>query len=423
MNNFFYYKKSTQLYVGKCAISDITRKTGTPVYIYSAESIISRVKSYQEGLKKYRHIIAYALKANSNGEIIRLVSKLGCGADITSGGELYRALKGGVKPSKIVYAGVGKTADEMRYALKSGILMFNVESWPEVVLLDSIAASMRLKARIAVRINPDVDARTHKKITTGRSGTKFGIPISEAIDFYVAASRLKNIEIVGIHSHIGSQITSSTPFVIAAKKIRELIRHIENKGIKISYVDLGGGLGITYRYGIDKPPAPEDFVKDVLAVFSKDDFKNRTFIFEPGRSIVGESGSLVSSVIYHKKVLGKNFIITDAAMSDLIRPTLYDAYHEILPVVKPKNYVGIKADVVGPICETGDFVGLGRELPELKSGDLLAIMSAGAYGYAMSSQYNSRPRSPEVMVYPDGKFRLIRRRETYQDLVRTELVD
>ena len=421
MENFFKYKNKS-LHIDGVEIPRIIRHTGTPVYIYSARRIISRIESYKKGLKGYSHIICYALKANSNNAIVRLVSKSGCGADITSGGELYRALKGGVDPSKIVYAGVGKTAEEMRYALKSGILMFNLESWPEAVLLNSVAGSAGKKARVAVRINPDVDARTHKKITTGRSGTKFGIPISEAVEFYRRLAGLKNLEISGIHSHIGSQITSSAPFVESARKIKDLIPQIEKFAL-IKYVDLGGGLGITYR-PTDNPPAPERFAKDVLKVFSSHEDKKRTYIFEPGRSIVGDSSCLVSSVIYVKKVLGKNFVILDAGMSDLIRPALYDAYHEILPVgLYSSSGRFMKADVVGPICETGDFLGLARKLPaEINSGDLIAVMSAGAYGYAMSSQYNSRPRPAEVMVYPDGKFRVIRRREDYQDLVRTEKI-
>ncbi|MDI6756576.1 MAG: diaminopimelate decarboxylase, partial [Endomicrobiia bacterium] len=377
-----------------------------------------QMRDYKKGLASRNHILCYALKANSNPSILALARSEGCGADITSGGELHEALAAGISASKIVYAGVGKTDGEIRQAVKAGILMFNVESRAEIESINSIAGRFGKKARVAVRINPDVDAKTHKKITTGTARAKFGIPISDAIEFYLSSRPLKNIEIAGIHSHIGSQIVSVAPFVSAAKKIKNLVGKLESAGFKIKYVDLGGGLGIRYRRG-ENPPSPESFVREMFGVFSSERDLARTYIFEPGRSIVGVAGALVASVVYHKEVLGKHFFIADAGMSDLIRPTLYDAYHEILPVKKPRAKT-VTADVVGPICETGDFLALSRKLPLMKKNDLIAVMCAGAYGFAMSSRYNSRPRAAEILV-SDGKFKIVRKRETYADLAMTDL--
>lgn len=410
MNHFRY--KNNLLCVEGLSLSDIAGRVGTPFFVYSRSSIQEQIRSYKKGIASRNHILCYALKANSNPAILGLARSEGCGADITSGGELYAALAAGISASKIVYAGVGKTDGEIRSAVKAGILMFNVESRAEIESINSIAGRLGKKARVAVRINPDVDAKTHKKITTGKSRTKFGIPISDAVGFYLSARSLKNIETAGIHSHIGSQIVSVAPFVAAAKKIKNLVGKLESVGLKIKYVDLGGGLGIRYRD--ENPPSGESFVREMFGVFSSERDLARTYIFEPGRSIVGAAGALVASVVYHKEVLGKHFFIADAGMSDLIRPTLYDAYHEILPVKKPRGK-NITADVVGPICETGDFLGLSRRLPLMKKNDLIAVMCAGAYGFAMSSRYNSRPRAAEVLV-SDGKFKIVRKRETYADL-------
>ncbi|PKN00691.1 MAG: diaminopimelate decarboxylase [Elusimicrobia bacterium HGW-Elusimicrobia-1] len=410
MNPFVY--KNRNLCVDGISLKSIARKVGTPFFIYSRDNIERRILDYKKGLASVRHLLCYAVKANSNPAVLKVIRAAGCGADITSGGELYAAMAAGISPSKLVYAGVGKTDGEIRAAIKAGILMFNVESRAELEAIDGIAARAGKIVRVAVRINPDVDAGTHKKITTGKSRTKFGIPISDALEFYNAARRMKHIEPAGIHSHIGSQIVSTSPFTAAARKIKKLTDRLESSGLSIKYVDLGGGLGI--RYNDENPPSPSTFVKETLSVFSSDRDAARTYIFEPGRSIVGEAGALVASVIYHKEALGKHFFIADAGMSDLIRPTLYDAYHEILPVEKSASRV-VTADIVGPICETGDFLGLSRRLPILKKNDLIAVLCAGAYGFAMSSRYNSRLRAAEVLV-SDGKYKIVRKRETYADL-------
>jgi diaminopimelate decarboxylase len=410
MNPFVY--KNRRLCVDGVALSDIARGVGTPFFVYSLRNIEERILDYKKGLSSVRHLLCYAVKANSNPAVLKVVRSAGCGADITSGGELYAAMAAGIPPSKLVYAGVGKTDGEIRAAVKAGILMFNVESRAELEAIDGIAARAGKVVRVAARINPDVDAKTHKKITTGKSRTKFGIPISDALEFYKAARRMKHIEMAGIHSHIGSQIVSTSPFVAASRKIKKLTDRLESSGFSIKYVDLGGGLGI--RYKDENPPSPSNFVGEVLDVFSSGRDTSRTYIFEPGRSIVGEAGALVASVIYHKEVLGKHFFIADAGMSELIRPTLYDAYHDILPV-EQSSARKVTADVVGPICETGDFLGLSRRLPALKKNDLIAVLCAGAYGFAMSSRYNSRLRAAEVLA-SDGKYRQVRRRETYGDL-------
>lgn len=410
--NAFYYKKN-KLFVEKISVEKLASEIGTPVYIYSKSKILENLESYKRGLAGCDNLICYAIKANANSSILKLLARNGCGADITSGGELYRAIKAGFPRQKMVYAGVGKTADEIKFGINSEILMFNVESIEELELINKIAGAMKKKVRIAIRVNPDVDVHTHKYITTGKAKTKFGVPYSDAVEVYKLASTMKNLEVAGVHSHIGSQIVSSAPFVAAAKKIKKLIGEIEKFGINIKYVNLGGGLGI--RYKDETPPSPEKFVKEVLGVF---DDKKRTFIFEPGRSIIGESCVLVASVIYRKKVLDKSYLIVDAGMSDLIRPTLYEAYHEIIPLVKSGRATRT-LDVVGPICETGDFLGKDRKLPWLERGEKVAVFNAGAYGFAMASQYNSRCRGAEILV--DGKnWKLIRQREKYEDLILNE---
>lgn len=407
-----YYRKQ-RLCIEGVELEALADKFGTPLYVYSKTKLISNYHSFDNAFRDVPHLICYALKANSNCHILKTLCHKGAGVDITSGGELYRSLKAGFKPEKIVYAGIGKTESEIEYALKSRILMFNVESVEELELINKTALRLGTKARIAFRINPNVDPHTHKYISTGLRRAKFGIPYSEVLSTYLYASRLKGINVAGIHSHIGSQITETGPFKIAAQRVRGIVSELAKAGVVLSFVDLGGGLGI--RYHKEDAPSPSDLARAVLPVFK--DF-NGTFIFEPGRYIVGNAGIFLVKVIYRKSAGGKNYLVIDGGMNDLIRPTLYEAYHDIVPVRSPGR-AGQKADVVGPICESGDFLGKERLLPKVAQGECLAVKCAGAYGFAMSSQYNSRVRSAEVLV--EGKSRkLIRGRETYGDLVAKE---
>lgn len=409
----YFQFKGKELFAEDIPVKRLAQKFSTPLYIYSQRTIERHVNAYREAFRDTGHIICYAVKANSNLSILRLLGRMGCGADVISGGELFRALRAGIKPERIVYAGVGKTESEIRYALKSGILMFNVESSEELKEINRIAGTMKKKAPVALRVNPDIDAMTHPYISTGLKKHKFGIPMDEALENYLLARELKNIEIIGIHKHIGSQITEVRPFVDALKSILLLLDELHSRGIKIKYIDMGGGLGIPYKD--EEPPHPSELAGEVKKLLKG---RNLTLIVEPGRSIIGNAGILVTKVLYHKKTKEKNFIIVDAGMNDLIRPTLYGAYHEIVPVER-KNSEKIIADIVGPICESGDFFAKDREIETPEQGDFLAIMSAGAYGFSMSSNYNSRPRAAEVMV--KGKRAvLIRKRETYQDLIRGE---
>jgi diaminopimelate decarboxylase len=410
--HFFNYKKGN-LFAEDVPVTEIVKQIGTPVYIYSYNTLVRHFKAYENAFQEIPHIICFALKANPNSAIIRLLAKNGCGADVVSGGELYRAIRAGVDPKKIVYAGVGKTEDEIRYSLKNKILMFNVESDNELLEMDRIAGTMRVRAPVALRVNPDIDPQTHPYISTGLKQHKFGIPIENALEFYELAVSLKNIKVVGVHKHIGSQITSITPFIDAINRILLLIDSLIRQGISIQYLDIGGGLGITYKD--EKPPLPSQLAKSIMPLISK---HNLTLIAEPGRSIVGNAGILVTKVLYLKKSANKVFVIVDAGMNDLIRPSIYGAYHNIQPVVK-KNRTKITADIVGPICESGDFLAKDRQIPAVRQGEYLAVMSAGAYGYSMSSNYNSRPRPAEILV-KDGNFAVVHKRETYVDLLRGE---
>jgi len=406
------------LYAEGVAMGDLARIYGTPLYVYSKKTVLRHIRAYKEAFRDFRHIVCYALKANTNGEIIRLLAKEGAGGDIVSGGELFRGLRAGIPANKIVYAGVGKTEEEIRLSLKKKILMFNVESAEELKEINRVAQEMGVKAPIALRVNPDIDPKSHPYISTGMKEHKFGIPIEDALEYYKAAARMKNIEVVGVHKHIGSQLTELAPFVEALSRVLLLIERLEENGIRLKYLDLGGGLGIPYKEG-DDPPNPEDLAAKLRPLL-KNRARELTLILEPGRSIVGSAGVLITRCLYLKKTSERNFVIIDAGMNDLMRPTLYGSHHEILPVIKSPRRASIKADVVGPICESGDFLARGRELRGVKEGELLAVMSAGAYGMSMSSNYNSRPRAAEVLV--DGKkHRLIRRRETYRDLVRGEM--
>jgi diaminopimelate decarboxylase len=415
MHNFEY--RQGELYCERVPVSQIAKEVGTPCYIYSHATLIRHFQVYDSAFKNIPHIIAFAMKANSNLAILRLMAKEGSGVDIVSGGELFRALKAGVPPSKIVFAGVGKNAEEIRDALKADILMFNVESSPEIHALNDVAASLGKKARVALRINPDIDPKTHPYISTGLKKSKFGIAADRAVEEFTLASSLGHIEVVGVHAHIGSQLTEVTPFVESLKKVITLVDTLKKQGINIRYLNIGGGLGITYSD--EKPPLPQELA-DAVSPLVKN--LNLTLVMEPGRVIVGNAGILVTKALYEKIGETKRFIIVDAAMNDLIRPSLYNAYHDIRPVSevllhRPKHAV----DVVGPVCESGDFLAKDRTLPEVKPGDLLAVMSAGAYGFVMASNYNSRPRVPEVLV-KDGEVHVIRTRESYDDLVRGETI-
>jgi diaminopimelate decarboxylase len=410
--HFFRYIQN-ELYAEDIPVRELINEYGSPLYIYSYKTLVRHFKAYDDSFDSIPHLICYAVKANSNLSILRLLGSLGSGADIVSGGELYRATKAGIRPSRIVYAGVGKTEEEIDFALKKGILMFNVESEQELKKIDEVAGRLSKRARIALRINPDIDPETHPYISTGLKEHKFGIPIEEALEHYRLAKSLKNIDVVGVHKHIGSQITSAQPFVDALKRVLILVEELKKEDINIRYLDIGGGLGIQYES--EKPPHPKELAKRLLPILRD---SRMTLILEPGRSIVGNAGILVTRVLYTKPGLGKEFVIVDAAMNDLMRPTLYGAYHRIVPVKKVRRK-GIIADIVGPICESGDFLAREREIPQLKPGELIAVMSAGAYGFSMSSNYNSRPRVAEVMVKGKEHY-LIRERETYKDLIRGE---
>lgn len=412
--HLFKYRAG-ELYAEDVPVRELADRYGTPLYIYSYNTLLRHFKAYDEAFNDYPHIICFAVKSNPNTAILRLFANNGGGADIVSGGELFVALRAGIPSHKIVYAGVGKTEDEIRYALRSKILMFNVESGDELREIDRVAGEMRMKARIALRINPDIDPETHPYISTGLRKHKFGIPIEDALEYYKIASRLKNIKVIGVHKHIGSQITKVSPFVDALKRILLLIDELSAQGVGIQYLDIGGGLGISYKD--EEPPVPKDLAKQLIPLLEG---RKLTLIMEPGRSILGNAGILVTKTLYLKEGTDKEFIVVDAGMNDLIRPSLYDAYHHIDSVVRRKR-AKILGDVVGPICESGDFLAKDRELSRVKQGEYLAVMSAGAYGFSMSSNYNSRPRAAEVLV--KGKEHvLIRKRETYDDLVRNEQI-
>ena len=411
MNGFEY--KGHELFVEDVPVRKIVSSVDSPVYIYSEKALREAYSSYQEAFQSHRTMIAYAMKANGNLQILSMLGKMGSGADVVSGGELFRARRAGIPSDRIVFAGVGKTDGEMREAIDAGILMFNVESSMELDRLSRVASSMGKVAPVALRVNPDVDPKTHPYISTGMKKSKFGIPVDQALEEYRRAARLPGIRIVGIHQHIGSQLTEISPFRDAFDRMVAFARLLKENGIEVSWLDVGGGLGI--RYGNEKPPTPREVAHEIL---SRLEGLNVGIILEPGRSIVGNAGILVTEVQYLKETSVKMFYIADAGMNDLIRPSLYGAFHDLWPVVK-KTGAGKKGDLVGPVCETGDFLVQDRELPPAEPGDLLAVMSAGAYGFAMASNYNARPRPAEVLVSGD-RFSVIRARETYEDLIRGE---
>jgi len=395
-------------------VADIAAKVGTPFYCYSTATLERHFRVFQEAFADLDPLIAYAMKANSNQAVIRTLAKMGAGADVVSEGELRRALAAGIAPSKILFSGVGKTADEMDFALGTGIHCFNVESEPELEQLSARAVAAGRTAPVSLRINPDVDAKTHRKISTGKSENKFGIPLKHARDAYRKAAALPGLEVVGVDMHIGSQIIDLEPFDNAFALLAEFTETLRADGHAIRHVDLGGGLGIPYRFDNDPPPLPTAYSDIVRRHVEKLGVK---VIFEPGRLIVGNAGILVSRVIYVKEGDAKNFVIIDAAMNDLIRPTLYDAWHDIRPVRQAEiGAPRIVADVVGPVCETGDFMAQDRDLPRVAAGDLISIGTAGAYGAVQAGTYNSRLLVPEVLVKGD-EFHVIRRRPTYEELI------
>lgn len=412
----FKYRKN-QLYCENSKIEDIAHRFGTPVYIYSYKTLLDHYAKLKRAFRGINPLICFSVKANSNLAILRSLVNQGAGLDVVSGGELFRALKVGCSPRKIVYASVGKTTEEIRSAIKAGILFFNIESFPELENINNIARLLRRKVRVAIRINPGVNPATHKFIATGKSINKFGIDFKTAYDIFQNRRVFANINISGLHVHIGSQIVESKSFIEAIEKITKFLNQLRKDNINLEYFNIGGGLGIIYDK--EKPQTAVDFARRVLPILKKTRLK---IILEPGRFIVGSAGILITKVLYVKKTLRKNFIIVDAAMNDLMRPALYDAYHKIIPLSSRRYLLGNrKYDIVGPICESGDFFAKGRIMPQVKEGDLLAIMGCGAYGFSMSSNYNSRLRAAEVMVFKD-KSHLIRKRETYQDLIKNELI-
>jgi diaminopimelate decarboxylase len=413
MHHFQY--RNNDLYCEETGVADIAEEVKTPFYLYSYATLNRHFNAFDDPFQGIRHLICFSVKSNSNLAVLRLFASQGSGMDIVSGGELYRSLKAGVPPEKIVYSGVGKTPEDIDYALSSGILMFNTESEQELVRLDEHAKILGVKAGVAVRVNPDIDPLTHPYISTGLKENKFGIDIKKSIDQYRIAAGLDNLVIKGISCHIGSQLTSVSPFVDALGRLKELINRLEDNGIQVNYLDLGGGLGITYEE--EKPPLPDEYAAAIKEGLGE---TGLTLILEPGRVIMGNAGILVTKVLYTKLTGGKNFIIVDAAMNDLIRPSLYGSYHRIQPV-RTTGGEKIRADIVGPICESGDFLAKDREIDPLSPGDLIAVMSAGAYGFTMSSNYNSRPRVAEVMVKGDCYY-IIRKREVHEDLVRGEMI-
>lgn len=413
MHDFHYYQN--ELYCEEVPIKRIANQVDTPFYLYSNHTLENHFKVFDSAFEGIDHLTCFSIKSNSNLAILKIFINLGGGVDIVSGGELFRALNAGVDPCRVVFSGVGKQIRELEYALEAGILMFNVESTPELTTLDQAAAKLGRKAGIALRVNPHIDPQTHPYISTGLKKSKFGIEIKRALEDYREVKKLKHLEIIGVDCHIGSQITELQPFIETLRKVRELVLTLRQENIEIKYIDLGGGLGITYQQ--EQPPHPREYASAIIEEM-KD--LNCTLILEPGRVIVGNAGILVSKVLYLKEGTEKTFIIVDAAMNDLIRPSLYGAFQAIQPVVKSEGEEMV-ADIVGPICESGDFFAKDRNIPSLKPNDLIAIMSAGAYGFTMSSNYNSRPRVPEVLVRGD-EFYMIRERESYEDLIRGEKI-
>ena len=413
MSDFTY--KNGQLHAEDISLLEIAKRHNTPCYIYSKKAIQTKYTEFDLAFTSNQHLICYAVKANSNISILNILAKMGSGFDIVSSGELFRVLKAGGSPDKVVFSGVGKRLDEMKFALEQNIKCFNVESKSELLKLNKIAESMKVSAPVSLRVNPDVDAKTHPYIATGLKENKFGISFELAKDIFKQAAKMSNINLIGIDCHIGSQISELSPFQDALQKLLDLIDELKKIGIQLRHVDIGGGLGITYKDEV--LPTPSQYVNAITNTANGHDLE---IIIEPGRSIVGNAGILLTKVEYLNETPFKNFAVVDTAMNDLIRPSLYNGWHEIKRVTQDSDVKEKTYDIVGPICETGDFVGKNRTLP-LTEGDLLAIFSTGAYGFSMSSNYNSRPRAAEILV-DDNQVYEIRERETQEDLINGELL-
>lgn len=412
MDHFLY--RDGQLFAEDVPVAEIAASVGTPFYVYSTATLTRHFKLFDEALDGMEHLVCFAMKSLSNQAVIRVLADAGAGMDVVSGGEYFRAKAAGVPGDKIVFSGVGKTVDEMRMALEGGIRQFNVESEPEMIVLDQVARAIGVVAPITVRVNPDVDAKTHAKISTGKKEDKFGIPISRAREVYAMAASLPGLKVIGIDVHIGSQLTDLAPFEVAYLKVAELTEQLRADGHEITRLDLGGGLGIPYARSNAAPPLPSDYgalIKRTVGHLGCE------IEIEPGRLISGNAGLLVSKVIYVKEGEDRQFLIIDGAMNDLIRPAMYDAYHDIIPVIEPQpGAEGATYDIVGPICESGDTFAKARAMPAVGADDLVAFRSAGAYGAVMSSEYNSRPLIPEVLVHGD-QFAVIRARPTYEEMI------
>ncbi len=411
--DYFHYHDG-HLHAEDIDIREIVKAWGTPCYVYSRATLERHWRAFDSALSGRRHLVCYAVKANSNLSVLHILGRLGSGFDIVSGGELERVLLAGGDPGKVVFSGVGKTADEMRIALEQGIRCFNVESYGELELLNKIAAQSGRQAPVSIRVNPDVDAGTHPYISTGLKENKFGIDIETAFDVYRDAADMPYINITGIDCHIGSQLTDSSPLSASLERLLLLVSRLEQNGISIHHIDIGGGLGIPYRPG-DRMPSPEEYMHPLLELLGESSYE---IIIEPGRAIAGNAGILLTNILYLKETETRNFAIVDSAMNDLLRPALYTAWHDIIPVQQSSGESAKIYDVVGPVCETGDFIGKERRLA-IKPGETLAVRSAGAYGFTMSSNYNSRPRPAEILV--DGnRIHEIRRRESFDEMLRLE---
>ncbi|MFN3661159.1 diaminopimelate decarboxylase [Yoonia sp.] len=412
MDHFIY--RNGALYAEDVAVADIAAAVGTPFYVYSTATLTRHFQLFDDALGFADHLVCFAMKSLSNQAVLRVLAQAGAGMDVVSAGEYLRAKAAGVPGDRIVFSGVGKTADEMRLALEGGIRQFNVESEPEMIALDNVARSVGVVAPITLRINPDVDAKTHAKIATGKSENKFGIPISRAREVYALAATLPGLKVIGIDVHIGSQLTDLAPFEAAYAKVAELTEVLRADGHEITRLDLGGGLGIPYARSNEAPPLPSDYGAMIERTLGH---LGCEIEIEPGRLISGNAGLMVSQVIYVKSGEDRDFLILDGAMNDLIRPAMYDAWHDIVPVIEPAPGTDLaRYDIVGPVCESGDTFAKGREIPPMSAGDLVAFRSAGAYGAVMASEYNSRPLIPEVLVKGD-QFAVIRRRPSYEEMI------
>ena len=411
-----YEYRDGRLFCEEVPLAEIASKVGTPCYVYSAASILGKFETYREAFGETPHRICYAVKANFNLSVLSLLARAGAGFDIVSGGELYRVLRAGGDPATVVFSGVGKTAEEIDYALAAGIHSFNCESEAELALVDALAARRKQTARVAVRVNPDVDPATHPYLATGLKEHKFGIDMSEAEGVYERAAALAHIRLEGLSCHIGSQLLDTDPLVEAVDRMLELAARLRARGVALAHIDFGGGLGIPYRPG-ERAPDVRAFIALLRERVAGTGLE---VIIEPGRSIVGEAGVLLTRVLYRKRTGRKEFVIVDASMSDLIRPALYQSHHEIIPLRRLPSLGTVVADVVGPVCETGDFLARDREIANVMPGDLLAVCSAGAYGFVLASNYNARPRPAEVLVEGE-RWRVVRARESYEDLIRGEV--